>query len=715
MPHTHSPLLLVTFLALTPPATAQKADPPGRFEAKPVMLDPGDLLIGPADADLDAEDRNFSTGERIAVKRKVRVRLLTKAAVVYQEYKEVNGKPVLGAAVLVESGDDKAVRVVKGVRTANPKGAWKWDPKAGKEGEFAGPVVPPEAPSVRREEVSGKALEPYLVNAAEGVHLQVVNAVRFQNAKALGVWSDHAKRLRDLAQQSGAGETVRKLFDLADSVKEQKAALDGIAAAEKKLQEIKLEGEQAKRAIGEVAGLRKLAAFGRGGYGLLLSGSDDQRETREGVGELLGGVGDFAAAAGWQAEQEYKIQALTKVYGDKAVADLEDKRKAYRAEVQKLADRRAAAWKAVNIDPSLIGGLDDLAAQAARAKDVSAAVDLLDRRNTYLRERKLIDSFSYTAYLTLKADLLLQPPANEDKRRENAQAVADLAREAVAAAARVPADPAFAPDRARVLAAAADLIHRAVAYEVAPNGKGDGPKCWSAAFDPRADYGVRLCDLALDEVGEAGDWDGRIRATRAWLLFQRGLHAAAFGQGQKVEKVTEWNPYAQCHLARLYASQKQTDKAVERIERAVAVGFHDLEAVDRDADFARVIAPAKGKRLVWEHYKKPNLNVTVSATPVNGKRGVFNYSYQVTNNGSVPLVDAQLSAGPTANKPLGTLDIPYLPPKGSVVWYQAFDANPTTTSPILRVNNDRKGYHVLPGGSVQQGAVNPFATPYWWR
>ncbi len=249
-----------------------------------------------------------------------------------------------------------------------------------------------------------------------------------------------------------------------------------------------------------------------------------------------------------------------------------------------------------------------------------------------------------------------------------------------------------------------------------PTRKGDGPKGWATAFDPRADYGVRVCLLALDQVGgPAGDDGGRLRATMTWLLLQRGLpkgsagELGALAEGQKVEGIRKSDPYTQANLARVYAVNGLRKEAAERFVQAVQVGFVDFKTVAADPDFAAVRSNTENKELVWTHYAKPNLTVVVSQT---ADKGVSKWSAQVTNDGKLPLVNADLICGSDPKTAI-TVRVPYLAPGKTIPWLnicpvvkQGFKDQPI---PLLQVKNDGQPDYRLP-----KFTYSPLTPKSWW-
>ena len=702
------------------PLFGQKADPPaakppgGKIAAR-TMLHPDDLFIGPAEAEFDGEFRDKS-GRAASGTRKVRLLLVTKSRVVFQW---CDDKGVAEEEVVAAENEPKALPQVRAVtvkgldpKDKDAKEVWRWKAD-GKEGAFAGEVRPPEPPALTPAKWSDDRLERYLVLRSEAVHLGLARALAVGDDDGAKWWKVYAAELKGVAEARKFPRGVCDLFDVDGSAKRRLALLEKMADEKAALRDKKVELDKQAAAAQRRYSAAATGATATGLLGGLSfftndSWSDWDGTARRSGAALMGSAVDDLVAAGRRRDEEQAgLSEKAELYGKQAVQALKTLREDYRTEEAKLAEQRAAQWK--RLEPkSTLAAVDDLARDLVASKDVAAAAEVFEARNAALAKADLFDPVSHCTYLRVQGENLLRPTPDEKDRRKNADAAFRLARDGVAAASRVPAGDEFATDRAEVLVEAARLVHHAVAYAADPTRKTEGgPKGWARAFDPRADYGVRVCDLALNQVGgTAADRGGGVRAVRTWLLLQRGLAKEALAEGQKVEKLREGDPYTQANLARVYAVNGERERAEERFEQAVKVGFADLKAVARDPDFAAVRSASK--LVKWAHYAEPNLSVVVTTTTA-GRGGVASYSAEITNKGTLPLVDAQVICG--SGKGAVALKVPYLAPGKAVPW---MNICPTGSGLTLKVNNDRQKDYTLPNKSVVDGTFTPRSWGGWW-
>ncbi|HEY2787229.1 MAG TPA: hypothetical protein VGJ05_19875 [Fimbriiglobus sp.] len=629
------------------------------LKSAPVMLHPDDLLVGPAEAEVEF----VKDGKEM--KKDVQIQLLTKSYVVYNEYSVKNGQKVLSDIQQKHVGGPLSQRCVPVIMSRNT--VWTWNPKLN---QYAGAIVPPAIPTVSRGEVNKQQLKLYLTLRAEHVHLGLDTALRNRDQSRVDDWLEYGSRLRRIAVQEMFPAEVTHLFDLKPYVTEQTKRVDQIAGCEKRLRAVKVETAvalqalQARYAAEATLSTAKLL-FG----GALFFGSDDDGDHKAGRDLALAGGDDLLAAGLRKVRDESRVEGLEILFESSARDEIARLDADYREARSRLADRLNACWAKTDVDRHAVRRLDELSVQLVRAKDLGAAAELLAARIKYLNGKGILDVSAHCTWIELEAARLSMPAPSEDQKKKRVDEIMRLATDTVAAASRLPGEQEFDPDRAALLSVAGKLVHRAVSYSHGPPNA-SGPRRWSEFYDPRADYGVRVTDLALGFVGKAGDRDGTIRATRAWLLFQRGLFDMAFEQGQEIEKLREDDPVTQFNLARLYAQMEKTREASQRFLQAVRVGYADLDAAAADGDLGFLL-----RQKYWEDYKRPKLSVLMATTKYRAAAPIPEYSLEIKNTGQLPIVHATLSFGRNVKKPLGTTRLDYLAPGKTFYWVDAVKSN----------------------------------------
>lgn len=686
-------LIVAALLALSGSAAGQSLqnvplDKPGH---------PDDLLVGPAQVTVVRKDSSGRTEEKA-----VTLLFLTRTQAVYKE--RPDGSPVV-------HGNGR----VRLVYTPDKKQRWEWDDA---QKRFTGDPAPPRPIGIVASRLDADHVAGYLVTRAEFLHLELNNALFARNEKRVDSILEYAGEVRRSARPA----EVAKLFDLAKYAKDQQGVLKEMAQEAEALRQKKADAGRALDAArarheqrAQLAMLRALAGGG------VAYAADDPDLRDRGLAVAAGGVNDvLTQAAAIHRLEQLAADELRALYAD-AAAKFTDLNRRYDSGRGALAGQVVAAWKKLGVDPEKVKRVDALADALLAKQDLSATVEVFDARLRYAASRGAASPQLVVKANNLKAVVHDGTKALDARNRgERSEEIFKLAADTVAATRLIPDAAVFDADRAYVLAAAGKLVLRAVTYA-------HGPTNWSACYDPRADYGVRVLDLALG-YGLHHDADGSARAARAALLFLRGLPREALQQAVQVEKMRESDPAAMLHLARCHAANDATRaESVGCFEKALKAGLRDLKAAEGDPDLRPMWAT---KSDLWKHRDAPDkFDVFAEASPVAVGQQLRSYTVEIRNKTRYPLTNIKVKYVGHLPAPFGRpaqtetskeVTIDYLGPAGSAsdtyYWVDAFRTDKTyTKSELFAVLPDRKfgGKAVSGFVPVKAAVVNPFR-PYWY-
>ncbi len=580
------PRLLAVLTAVVVATAAPAQQPTGTTPAYP-----NDLAVGPFPATLaPAYDTSKSQEENTA--RPVEVRFITKQQVVTWEknvVKVYEAKKVWSVAALTTDGKEDTKRV------------WRLNKQTGEMAREQHPTLPlnqlpstlPPPINTTLNPVTDKQLSVYLLLRAERLHRLVDWAIDRRDKAGAGDLVRFGGRLREVARAKGLPREIADLYALDRYVADQFTHLERQDATLKTLRDIKLNADQQVQ-----------AAF-----------RDGVRWSARRIG-AGGDARDIVDEAAVFDERKEWIEEQAKLLADEPQREFREAVAARAADRAGLVRRLDQAAGALRIDPGVFTRLEDFAKQFAANRDDAGAADLLSARADLAANAAAGRRFPLLEcdILRLKARVLDAGPVAD--RVAQAEKMMALSRTAEAAARDVPDLSEFVGDRVEVLTTAAELAHRAVTV-------GHGPRLWSMAYDPRAEYGVRLADQAL-KYGPLFDPAGRARAVRAWCLFQRGMYQDAAVQGKEIGELRKSDPTTQYNLARVYGrvlsgrSPKDCQPAADYLERAIGGGFYNMADAKTDPDLnAAKNTPG------WKNLRTANVEGVMEASAGTGGQTRF--------------------------------------------------------------------------------------------
>jgi hypothetical protein len=440
--------------------------------------------------------------------------------------------------------------------------------------------------------------------------------------------------------------------------------------------------------------------------------------------------GRAGQAAALRQQDLQRISVLSKAGEEAIVSRIKD----IDAQIQKqhgsLTERLQSVWTELKLKKELVTSLDELGGDLLTGKkDRRAALEVMDARLAYSRERGLPSPQYVVLRNTLRAALLAVPnPSGTADRLKRAEEIERLGRETILAARQIPNGAVFDPDRVQVLTAGAKLIQWAVVYA---RGERSGPLTDAWFWDPRADYAARVLRLALS-LGTVADPGGHARITRASLLAQRGLIRQALDEVGENPGLWDDQPAYLVQAARLYALNNDGKRALEVFEAALKAGFRPGTDFHRDGDLRTMWAlrNRKDPPQIFVDRDNPKIAVYLTANPLTVKNAIPTYDVKIVNNGGYPLVGVKVECAGTSallanfkerKTPFVSkkLVLDYVGPAGSgreeYVWPNAIAVAGTIENPVLRVELA----HKTTDGKVLKGEIKIETSrevfrPYWW-
>jgi hypothetical protein len=542
-----------------------------------------DILIGPVDGEVTIRIPANKTGRLQRVKASVRI--ITTDFVAFQLYK-ADGK-TLETDVIVAKGSEENTwrKKVTTIYVPTPKPYyWKWSDT---DSKYEGNPVDIDRVPFQRRKADDATVKAYLILSSQKLFTELERAVASNNATAISNSLEHSQDIRKYLATKKFGQEFDDLFNIKPAVGRMRAAnrkIDEIVLA---IKELKEEKAVKLRAIDEVYRMEVASHIV---WGML----DDFRTLKDDVTSSVIRRGNQALAV---ADEAGKLEAGKK-------RELEEAVDSYWKEYDILLQQVELLWKAHGPSANLEVGheLNKQTKKLATAspEDVlvwigkrSEAIQGMPDLNTLA-----IESRNYLGLVGL--------PESEKVRKTNVLMLRQYAERLLARAIMVPDEPVFDRDCAAILHEAALMVHYSVSHACDYRKPGSaGPRCWNATYDPYADHGLRMADAALRLLGPGGDTDGVVRSTRLWLKLQRGLMDNVSADLAAIHEMRSNDAHFQLNVARAYSIlgirvfQSDPDEATkdavklsfpkrsgEHLQKAFALGFTNLDAINRDEDFS---------------------------------------------------------------------------------------------------------------------------------
>jgi uncharacterized protein YfiM (DUF2279 family) len=326
------------------------------------------------------------------------------------------------------------------------------------------------------------------------------------------------------------------------------------------------------------------------------------------------------------AQQECRLQAAKSLFSQRLAGQFEDLQKQFNDQ-RKERSRAARAYgvRRFRLPKShLADQREEWNEFVRKGKDLSAIVEVLTNQAKELRAESASDfALTLIEIYAVKSRL---PKADVKK---GAEEIFALAEQCVAAAKRVPEEPAYQRHRWEILRTAAGLAMQAALLET-------GERAWTDAYSSKALYAVRLFDSM--RTLNVGDIDGDFRELRAYGLLMSGRPDDALQQAVEVDDLHKRSAVYHYNLARIYCAQNNLKDALRSLDEALKKGSFDLGAVRDTTDFAPI---KKDKRFA------ALTAVNADAQVEFAQRGFFGQPQQgntleITNRSSFALTNVKL-------------------------------------------------------------------------
>ncbi|QEL20992.1 tetratricopeptide repeat protein [Limnoglobus roseus] len=530
------------------------------------------------------------------------------------------------------------------VEAQDGKLAWTWDEK---KNELKGPTSAIRRPDTSVVTPPSESEAKYLFFALERLQQRTDQALLEGDVKLLKYLKERAELLREYASKKGVPGRLLDLYDSLPAYVERQKTVeiersDFMETHGRKVSEVTLRDKEAgiratmrqTKALGEVY-RNAIPSVSVGGYFGRWGTGSGYVSAHYNYGGAMAGVMNMMVA-----QQGYELEKLRLMFA-KDILDTE-KAKKYAELDKRITANREARMKEIARGGESIFGLprdkeyeqtQELLTNLQLKGDYRPLVAILGERSTRDAGKEKWGN-PYTLHDMYHATAQL-PTADREKQSD---ALFQLATQATDAIKFVPGGPIYNADRAELMRSAAGLANLSAIMESKDGG-------WASVYSPKAAYGARLIERAMEF--DRVDGSGESREQLGVALTLAGRKTEALRYLTEIRESRKTSPTFLYNLARVYGVNGMGKEGIAALEDAVAGGFNDVKSLALNPDFIALrgtkfdalVTPNLHVVFVWARnaidnshrmeitnrspFTLTNVRVTFEMVMTNGKKKTF--------------------------------------------------------------------------------------------